>query len=814
MTSPIRPSTKTCESNGLPPAATHPAVRLFLILLLAATGFIRAEDANQSETVIRLPVAFTAINYSDSQWLNGIDRRDRNRFVVDLAIGQKLPLQTGFCLNFTQSGTARIVDVHRMVDQNRQTFFVRVDRKLDPAGDGFPHPIRLQSPYQETLISLPPLTVRNREHGWLPLLVVLIPLTHFLLAVFLPGLVVAIILEQRWPAKRKRPLDKLWLALACGLLYNTLQFLLVMWIVGRQWLSQPFMAGCKYGMDLTLLASAAVFCKQKMTDDLAAIARSLTSRRNLAVLLLAALVGVMAVLRFPHCFDCGQLIQTNSLFMTGRHNLSGFRISYGFSALVYFPAFNPWIIPMTTIAGGFKLPLMILLGLLCCSAVDRVRLHFPSAVRLLLFAMILSSVYGLYGIVELGKDSVWGVLFSLAAMVMAWRSPQPLAISLLFVAAALMGVIAIPFCLAFLTIWLTWASIPENFSGSALLHWLTIVLPLLGAWLLMPVHLPQFMDPMFNSPLNQAIAYPPADGRTGFIRYFFSWAIFSCHNVPLVIAAGMLGVLLLPAMRRQFASLSLRSLASAVPLTTFFFLLLTLPARGWLPPTKKEHIPWIPLSTFDLWNLIKDMAQWYIAPVCALLVLIVLQAGSRISRRFPKLRPHHVMIMISLPLLASSVSINRIRMFELTKPAHFHTRSGAHDPIIASVFDFITQSSQAKYNVLIDDTLALPHLHDLAWNIDHFYPEIRTQYLRPEMDDRQLLAKKPPVPLLMIIKPNWLPRLRLLYPQAVFRTFCYDERRMIGVFYCAREDGDLLRAEKNRSTTPTKPGSAVFRTNS
>lgn len=814
MTSPIRPSTRACEPARPQPVGARLFPCLFLALLLAAAGYIRAEGTDRPNSVIRLPIAFTPVNHSDGDWRNGIDRMARNRFIISMAIGQEQPVQSGYRLSFAHSGEAKVVEIYRMISQNRQLFFVRVDKKLDPAGDGFPHPIRLLSPLREIRISLPPLETRNREHGWLPLLLVLIPLTHFLLAVFMPGLVMAVILERWWPARRNRPLDKLWLALACGLIYNTLQFLLVLWSLDRHWLSQPVLAWGKYAMDMTVLIVAAIFIRRNLAAGLVSIARAVGSRRNLPVLLLAVMVGVLAVLRYPHTFDSGQLIQTNTLFMTGRNAFSGFRLSYGFSALVYFPAFNPWNIAMATVSGGFKLPLTVLLGLLSCSVVDRIHLHRPSAVRLLLFVMLLANIYGLYGIVELGKDSVWGVLFSLAAMVMAWRSPQPLTVGLLFIVAALMGVIAIPFCLIFLTIWLIWTLIRKKPSVSTGLHWLAIGLPLLGAMLLMPVYLPQFMPPMFNDPLAAHIGYPPADGRTGFSEYFFCWGKNSCSNVPPVIAAGILGALLLPVLGRQFASLSLRSLSASVPLATFCFLLLALPAQGWLPSKPGQHIPWIPLSPFDLWNLIKDMAQWYIQPVCAIMTLIVFQVGRRISRRLPKRRQRHVLALMATPLLLGSLITNHSRLYELIQPAHFHSVTGHADPVIASVFDFITGLGESKCSVLIDDTLPLPQLRSLAWDIGHFRPGVKAQYLKPDMTDKLPALKNLPLPLLMIVAPDWLQRLQRLYPQAAFRTFCFDERRMIGVFYCIRADGDLLRAEKNRSTTPTKPGSAVFRTNS
>lgn len=82
-------------------------------------------------------------NFTDGTWKNGIHLEARDRFFLVVAKDSPLPVRVGDRLRFASSGEALVVDAHLQEKERQRLVFVRVDRKLDPAGDGYPAAVEI-----------------------------------------------------------------------------------------------------------------------------------------------------------------------------------------------------------------------------------------------------------------------------------------------------------------------------------------------------------------------------------------------------------------------------------------------------------------------------------------------------------------------------------------------------------------------------------------------------------------------------------------------------------------------------------------------
>ncbi len=335
-------------------------------------------------------------------------------------------------------------------------------------------------------------------------------------------------------------------------------------------------------------------------------------RRSPAPQLFALLIGATAILCYPHVHDSGQLIWTNHILEGGCADLSRPKLAWGFSGLVFPPAALLRSVPLGTSAAGFKLPWWLLLALAARHAVEQLRVRLPRAAAWLLFLMTAVSYFGLAAGMILGKDSSWGVLLSLIAIVSllgdGGRERYGLGV-LAGLAAFSMGIIAGAFLLQFLALWLSWEALgrlrPWRAAGSErAAYWITLAgcLALMAAR--MPVSLPIYSPPLRVGDASGLSYYYPAAGDVAFLPYFFRYGTERVSNSTLVIALGTIAALLLPLSRERFANRRLRSLA----------LLRSCPARlpflavrhaAFVPGAQALRIPGTPFSTFDAWVLLQ-----------------------------------------------------------------------------------------------------------------------------------------------------------------------------------------------------------------
>jgi hypothetical protein len=85
---------------------------------------------------------YIAVKYSDGGiWENGINKRDGNQFLISIPTGTPTPVNYGDKLKFAATGDAVVTNFSRMEKPGFSAIFIVVNKKIDPVGDGYPHPI-------------------------------------------------------------------------------------------------------------------------------------------------------------------------------------------------------------------------------------------------------------------------------------------------------------------------------------------------------------------------------------------------------------------------------------------------------------------------------------------------------------------------------------------------------------------------------------------------------------------------------------------------------------------------------------------------
>jgi len=463
--------------------------------------------------------------------------------------------------------------------------------------------------------------------------IILIPALHFLFSILLLGTGWLAILQEKLTGKNIPSPGNFLIAVSLGILHNTLQFGLVLLLYRKFPVNfQAMLSVGKYAMDLAFLLFIFLVHPKKYLGLLKQLPSVFSGRGNAFLLLLSMLMGWLAIMNFPHVHDSGQLMATNHMLQNGSDFLPAGRLGLGFSALCYFPAALFKSIPMGTLAAGYKFFILFLTGLAVIYGIDKMGLVYPLTGKYLLFTIFLSSFFGLYGIMELGKDSAWSVLFSIVFIfsLFARSRGQKIGESLVYLLSAMaMGMIGIPYLLFFCAIWALLHFLPDKISSHKMLLPASVILLLGCSAMLMPLKVAIPAQPHLQPFYGKFVYWPPTDGKTSFFHYFFAHEKFAYRNSVPIVIAGLLSIFLLPWVRKRFRDAAIRSTALFLPITTLSSLLLAFQARNFYPTSRAQKIPLTPFSTFEVWNLVKDIPQWYVQVISGVLTVIALDAWIR-----------------------------------------------------------------------------------------------------------------------------------------------------------------------------------------
>jgi hypothetical protein len=226
---------------------------------------------------------------------------------------------------------------------------------------------------------------------------------------------------------------------------------------------------------LNLALIAAISLTLRPLGELRAILASFRSLAFLALLGCGLSLGGWALHRFPHVFDSGQLLWTQHVLWeqgglrdallsmpgAGYYEVDRLESMFGFSGLIAPLGSLYPDQPLVTLAAGLKPFLVLLLLCTCRYIVEMLDLPKKGLCTALLAVAMLGSQFGSYGVLKLGKDSIYGMVFCAAFLVALGRSDRQtrgVEAAILFCAASVTGVIAVPYMMVALALWLVFAA--------------------------------------------------------------------------------------------------------------------------------------------------------------------------------------------------------------------------------------------------------------------------------------------------------------------------------------------------------------------
>jgi hypothetical protein len=445
----------------------------------------------------------------------------------------------------------------------------------------------------------------------------------------------------------------------------------------------------KFGWDVAIILIAALMARSVVKELGVLIIRS----RAFSLLALGMMIGTLAFFAFPHSLDSGQLMEVQSLLLDG--GMNGISM-FGYAGLAAFSGQIFSSIPVVVVAAAFK---PILVGVLACTADYAtssfdMRYKFISGIALL--GLILGSHFGGYGVLELGKDSIFGVLFSLAFLITLCRADaveRGSELGLYFAAAAATGIIAVPFMLVAYVLWLlptrhnvgalktlrplylfNFPILPLAITGFLSLNVVFAVgiyllvgifgyvfeslrakskvrlqlehirlerfysVGLLGlvamCVLLMPVEMEVSVWRQADGGHSPEV-HAPLDGRTGFWSYLFVYK----SQVPTILFGLSAGVALL--------------ISGEGVKRPGLFALVSMPFAALACLLIRIHLKIPLLSGFHVLDLVKDIPQWYAGPVFGVLSVL---GANRLSERLT-FQQARMTAVIALAIITSFVPL-------------------------------------------------------------------------------------------------------------------------------------------------------------
>ncbi len=501
-----------------------------------------------------------------------------------------------------------------------------------------------------------------------PLEAALLHAAFFVLGVLLPGAAALALLP---PDAEEAGGPRAFLRLAAaGVLWNALLLGVALVLRPSGHLPRAAVLGSAALAGALLVLFALVFRRARLAAFVSAGVRGV----SLPLAALALLCAAGALRTFPFVADCVQLRWAERLIAGDPlvHD-SG---ALGFSAWMLFPGLLREDLPLVSSAAGARFPLFLLAFLAAHALVRSAGVRRVAFSTGLFLVFLLASYFGRFGLFELGKDSLFGLVF---AMAFAAALPRDRARdgrrdrALFFAAAVLLGVITAPFLAVLalldlalrlsegglrsevrtLALFVVPASLPallamsriplgglgalvaavaalafalpekpvssrRGASGLAARFWpFLAALALAGAGaLLMPERLEITVDlDAAGQPIQLARA--PLDGRVPFWLYLT--ASGGGRYVPVSVAgvAGVLLYLLRPPARRDP---SLVAIALSPLVVSLAGLLLA-------------RLPAPPLLPFHVWDLVKDVPLWLAGPFWGLFAVLAVDRllGVRIS---------------------------------------------------------------------------------------------------------------------------------------------------------------------------------------
>jgi hypothetical protein len=626
----------------------------------------------------------------------------------------------------------------------------------------------------------------------LVLYLVLIGIFHTLLSIILPGTFfykkLQCILRTDLSEKRE-VIEYFFLFVVIGLLFNSFEFLTTLALIHYLHFVAYYLASFKYFIDISLSGWILYKYRLSFSQWVRQIIWNSANLTNIGLLGLAFLVGVLAIVNYPHVLDCGQLQWTKLLLDGYSSVLTPGAGAIGYSALIYFPAVIFHQIPLVTLAAGFKVLLVCLFALISILMVNRVNFICPNFAKFAYFILGILTYFGSYGVLQVGKDSIFGIIFSLAYLLSLKESIDDkdyIKSALYFSCATIMGSITVPylilmtfmysilmfnkirvFSFAFYLLLISFMSLLIQFylmlhiSISYFLLFISalilfcyalrdyqpkiemkisinafltifIILTLLGCYYCMPYKVA--LIPWIDALGNPIIEYrAPLDGIMTFKQFLFSFGNLNF----LIIVCGILGQLIF-AWKTNISKNVGIIIFSVFP----FSMILLILCLGRLHNS--------PFSGFNLWDMIRDVPNWYGGFIFVFFALFCI--NFLISTIFYYKKTLFI-FFVSL-LIIVSINHNKKYVRQLIKFAYFTKTGGSKDLYFSDLTHYLVSNKFTSDKLYIaKDTKAFPWFYS-------FQMYANFQFLPLDLDQNNNIASVlNNLPALLITNSSGLMRL-------------------------------------------------------
>lgn len=497
-----------------------------------------------------------------------------------------------------------------------------------------------------------------------------------LFLVLVPGaFLLAALMRRQWLLPQEFA-GNFVLAAALGSVWSALVFLVLYWLHAFG-IPRGGILG-HVALDLALIVAISLALRPR--GELRAILASFRSPAFSVLLGCGLLLGGWAIHRFPHVFDSGQLLWTQHVLWeqgglrdallsmpgAGYYEVGRLESMFGFSGLIAPLGSLYPDQPLVGLAAGLKPFLVVLLLCTCRYFVEMLDLPKKNLCTALLAVAMLGSQFGSYGVLQLGKDSIYGMIFGAAFLVVLGQSDRQtrsVEAAVLFCAASVTGVIAVPYMMVALGLWLIFAADSAQARAvmrpllainvltlplvvSAMLHkpfWPLALAYLAGSSFILFILTPRFADrygtwngwtskivpglPLIFFALSAALLpatadmpvwanadgsivterRAPLDGQTGMLALFFD----AGTTQKITVAVALMALTLAAGQRTSRAF----SAVAAMPFATLAIVLTHLKLGLGV------------LTVFNQWDLIKDVPLWLSG---AFLSVVAVEAVARI----------------------------------------------------------------------------------------------------------------------------------------------------------------------------------------
>lgn len=284
----------------------------------------------------------------------------------------------------------------------------------------------------------------------LTFLITLAALLNCIIGIFAPGAAIHTILYKKGtPLNKHSHYLKIF---AIGIIYNAIQFIVIITLLKFPFFKQSLLIFTKYFCDVLLFSYIYKTQHNKLKETL-----NIFKYVSPLIIVSGVGLGLYATYNFPHVLGNDEIYWLG--YFKDFYLTKGFFSIFtplanngalGYLALIYFPGFiiNKYI-PFVTFAAGYKIFLFFLYFLTINNLVELFQIKHKTITKTMLCTLILLTSFGLTGIFEYGKTSVFATLYTFNFLIslaqLSKKESDYLTSAIFFTTSIILSIVTLPF---------------------------------------------------------------------------------------------------------------------------------------------------------------------------------------------------------------------------------------------------------------------------------------------------------------------------------------------------------------------------------